>query len=181
MVNHDGGDDDNDEDDDHDHDDDDDDDYDDDDDDDDDNDDDVGEHHHDDDDDDDEDEDEYEWLLAQVKCNKCILWCFSCPHRKFAPGLALEWKSEWQEMLEVWQRETFTHRGLYTEKPLHRTAFTHKAFPNRSLCTQEHFDTAVFTVSARIIERSQEYKSTVKYRTFVLLRIPIPRGFESIL
>ena len=32
------------------------------------------------------------------------------------------------------------------------------------------------TVSARIIERSQEYKSTVKYRTFVLLRVPIPRG-----
>ena len=32
------------------------------------------------------------------------------------------------------------------------------------------------TVSARIIERSQEYKSTVKYHTFVLLRVPIPRG-----
>jgi hypothetical protein len=37
------------------------------------------------------------------------------------------------------------------------------------------------TVSARIIERSQEYKSTLKYRTFVLLRIPIPRGFGSVL
>ena len=33
-----------------------------------------------------------------------------------------------------------------------------------------------FTAGARIIERSQEYKSTVKYRTFVLLRVPIPRG-----
>ena len=32
------------------------------------------------------------------------------------------------------------------------------------------------TAGARIIERSQEYKSTVKYRTFVLLRVPIPRG-----
>ena len=32
------------------------------------------------------------------------------------------------------------------------------------------------TGGARIIERSQEYKSTVKYRTFVLLRVPIPRG-----
>ena len=31
------------------------------------------------------------------------------------------------------------------------------------------------TAGARIIERSQEYKSTVKYRTFVLLRVPIPR------
>ena len=33
-----------------------------------------------------------------------------------------------------------------------------------------------YTAGARIIERSQEYKSTVKYRTFVLLRVPIPRG-----
>ena len=32
------------------------------------------------------------------------------------------------------------------------------------------------TVSARIIERSQEDKSTVKYRTFVLLRVPIRSG-----
>ena len=32
------------------------------------------------------------------------------------------------------------------------------------------------TAGARIIERSQEYKNTVKYRTFVLLRVPIPRG-----
>jgi hypothetical protein len=32
------------------------------------------------------------------------------------------------------------------------------------------------TAGARIIERSQEYKSTVKSRTFVLLRVPIPRG-----
>ena len=32
------------------------------------------------------------------------------------------------------------------------------------------------TAGARIIERSQEYKSTVTYRTFVLLRVPIPRG-----
>ena len=38
-----------------------------------------------------------------------------------------------------------------------------------------------YTVSARIIERSQEYKSTVEYRTFVLLRIPIPRGFGPVL
>ena len=34
----------------------------------------------------------------------------------------------------------------------------------------------MYTGGARIIERSQEYKSTVKYRTFVLLRVPIPRG-----
>ena len=34
----------------------------------------------------------------------------------------------------------------------------------------------IYTGGARIIERSQEYKSTVKYRTFVLLRVPIPRG-----
>ena len=34
----------------------------------------------------------------------------------------------------------------------------------------------LFTVSARIIERSQEDKSTVKYRTFVLLRVPIRSG-----
>ena len=34
----------------------------------------------------------------------------------------------------------------------------------------------IITAGARIIERSQEYKSTVKYRTFVLLRVPIPRG-----
>ena len=32
------------------------------------------------------------------------------------------------------------------------------------------------TVSARIIERSQEDKSTVKYRTFVLLRVSIRSG-----
>ena len=34
----------------------------------------------------------------------------------------------------------------------------------------------IYTVSARIIERSQEDKSTVKYRTFVLLRVPIRSG-----
>ena len=34
----------------------------------------------------------------------------------------------------------------------------------------------ICTAGARIIERSQEYKSTVKYHTFVLLRVPIPRG-----
>ena len=34
----------------------------------------------------------------------------------------------------------------------------------------------LITVSARIIERSQEDKSTVKYRTFVLLRVPIRSG-----
>ena len=34
----------------------------------------------------------------------------------------------------------------------------------------------IYTGGGRIIERSQEYKSTVKYRTFVLLRVPIPRG-----
>ena len=41
---------------------------------------------------------------------------------------------------------------------------------NIPMTFQEH------TAGARIIERSQEYKSTVKYRTFVLLRVPIPRG-----
>ena len=35
---------------------------------------------------------------------------------------------------------------------------------------------SIVTVSARIIERSQEDKSTVKYRTFVLLRVPIRSG-----
>ena len=34
----------------------------------------------------------------------------------------------------------------------------------------------IYIVSARIIERSQEDKSTVKYRTFVLLRVPIRSG-----
>ena len=35
---------------------------------------------------------------------------------------------------------------------------------------------SIDTAGARIIERSQGYKSTVKYRTFVLLQVPIPRG-----
>ena len=44
---------------------------------------------------------------------------------------------------------------------------------NIFMCLSVHL---YITGGARIIERSQEYKSTVKYRTFVLLRVPIPRG-----
>ena len=42
--------------------------------------------------------------------------------------------------------------------------------------TKKPMHPLIYTAGARIIERSQEYKSTVKYRTFVLLRVPIPRG-----
>ena len=48
----------------------------------------------------------------------------------------------------------------------------------KKLTTQKNwdFEKRRYTVSARIIERSQEDKSTVKYRTFVLLRVPIRSG-----
>ena len=42
--------------------------------------------------------------------------------------------------------------------------------------TKKPMHPLIYTAGARIIERSQEYKSTVNYRTFVLLRVPIPRG-----
>ena len=46
----------------------------------------------------------------------------------------------------------------------------------RYILVSSHKKMLIDTAGARIIERSQEYKSTVKYRTFVLLRVPIPRG-----
>ena len=38
---------------------------------------------------------------------------------------------------------------------------------------------SIYIGGAKIIERNWEYKSTVKYRAFVLLRIPISRGLGS--
>jgi len=46
----------------------------------------------------------------------------------------------------------------------------------RYILVSSHKQMLIDTAGARIIERSQEYKSTVKYRTFVLLRVPILRG-----
>ena len=46
----------------------------------------------------------------------------------------------------------------------------------KTTTSDRHAESRWYTGGARIIERSQEYKSTVKYRTFVLLRVPIPRG-----
>ena len=48
------------------------------------------------------------------------------------------------------------------------------SFPHWNLSYPMH--KKIHTVSARIIERSQEDKSMVKYRTFVLLRVPIRSG-----
>ena len=72
----------------------------------------------------------------------------SCPRRGFALGLAPERQSESKDMLflhsEKLHREDFTHRSLYTERDLHRAAFTQTllhtdAFTYRSFYTDKPF------------------------------------------
>ena len=81
---------------------------------------------------------------------------FLGPRRRFAPGLAHEWQSESQGILfsntevfilrfytekclhrEAFTQSNFTHRSLYTEKPFLKEAFPHKAFSNRSFYTEK--------------------------------------------
>ena len=72
--------------------------------------------------------------------------CLFSPRRGFAPGLAPERQSESKDTLslhsEKIHREDFTHRSLYTERDLHRAAFTQTllhtdAFIYRSFYTEK--------------------------------------------
>ena len=73
-----------------------------------------------------------------------IVCCFCGTRRRFAPGLALEPRSESREVLEVLHREVFARRSFYPQRPLlplhigaFAEVFTHKVCPHRSLCTPE--------------------------------------------
>ena len=84
--------------------------------------------------------------------------------------------SKWSMMIsELWSRSSTLLWGVvfikHQEPGAWWMSYHLLASPHRCAIGQN-----MFTVSARIIERSQEDKSTVKYRTFVLLRVPIRSG-----